>query len=79
MAKRRRRGLNDEVEVELTLNFTPDPMPPEKFRIVFPAHDGGEETIFNVTLEPNDDPDLMNVHLENGAFVGTISKPEPST
>ena len=79
MSRRRKRGLQDEGEVKLTLNFNPDPKSPEKFRIVFPADDGGEESVFNVRLEPNDDPDLVNIYLENGSFVGTMTKPEPST
>lgn len=79
MARRRKRGFQDEGEVELTVNFSPDPKPPEKFRIVFPADEGGEETVFNVRLGPNDDPDLVNIYLENGAFVGAMTKPEPST
>lgn len=48
-------------------------------RIVFPATDDREETVFDVVFEPSDDPNILNIYLENGAFVGTLTKPEPST
>lgn len=75
MSKKRRTGLRDEGEVVLSLNFTPDP-PPPKYRIVIPATADEPEKTYNVILEPNENPELVNVFLENGAFVGTMTLPE---
>jgi uncharacterized protein (DUF58 family) len=79
MAKQKRLALRDEGEVTLTVDFTQRPRPPTLYRIVLPATESSQETTYNVRLEPSDDPDMMNMYLENGDFVGTISKPKPAT
>lgn len=76
--KNHTRKLRDEGEVTIDVNFLPDPPQPQ-YRIIVPAIEKREEVVFNVSLVPTDDPDVMNIYLENGAFVGTLLKPEPTT
>ena len=63
--------LADEGEVELSLEFKPDP---PLYRLTFPATGDREVFVLDVHLMPTPDPKTVDVYSPDGVFIGSISK-----